>query len=144
VLSKQDAALAKPPLPPPPPPSSRTHMLRTFVRKRNHVCEHLVKLMAHSSRGESMAIRGAWGELKATALMTPQPTPLAGPLTPDFVIATGHTLGLDVSADGCDHHLLVRERRSNSHALMPRAISLVSVARAHATGGLTRRAEHAR
>ena len=106
VLGRQDSLLPRPSPPPPPPTSSRASAWRTFMRREQHTTEHLVKLIAHASRGESMAIRGAWGELKATALMTPQPAPLAGPLQPAYLISVGRSLGLDVSAAGSDHHML--------------------------------------
>ena len=76
------------------------------MRRRLHTTQHLIKLMAHASRGETMAVGGAWGELKATALMTPQPAPLAGPLQPEFVEDVGASIGLNVTSAGHDHHLL--------------------------------------
>ena len=106
VLGKQDALMPRPKRPPPPPPSSRDEAFRTFTRRRRCDAEHLVKMMARSCRSDSMAIRGAWGELKATALMTPQPAPLAGPLQPDMIIDVARSIDLDVSESGSDHHLL--------------------------------------
>ena len=77
------------------------------MRRRQHEVEqHLIKLMAHASSVDANAIRGAWGELKATALMTPQPTTRAGPIQPEFLIAVGRSIGLDISETGSDHHLL--------------------------------------
>ena len=76
VLGKQDSILPRPKAaPPPPPPSARQQAWQSFVRRRAHRTEHLIKLMAVEARQEAGSvhyIHGSWGELKATALMVPQ------------------------------------------------------------------------
>ena len=109
VIGAQDAILPRPGAPPAPPPSARQQAWVLFQRRQQHTAEHVIKLMAKGSRYESVGestIHGSWGELKATALMTPQEAVRAAPIAPETLVSVARTLELDISPSGPDHHLI--------------------------------------
>mgnify|MGYP000973805524 CR=1 FL=1 len=110
VLGKQDGVLPRPCQPAPPPHSARASLVHERRRKRDHLTEHLTKLVAIAARHESGAVHhipGSWGELKATALMKPQRR-LGDDsvVTPETLLDAAKMIGLDISATGHDHHMM--------------------------------------
>jgi hypothetical protein len=121
VLGKQDSVLPRPGPPLEPPASSRRKAWRAFLRRRQHAAEHLVKMMARSSRHQ----KTGWAELKAAAIAVPNPRLLEGPITPGWIVLSGKALGLDVAAQGSDHQLMCAEITS------PRSRSTLHLGEVH-------------
>ena len=98
-----------PPEPPPPPPTGERHRTwKAFVRRRIHQQTMVMKSIARGSRSTSSFsnVPGSWAELKAVALMMPNPRVLDAPLDPTYLFECAKFLHVDIAANGDDHLLL--------------------------------------
>ena len=129
------ALCGPPPAPPPPPPrNGRRDELQTLEHVRSKLSYQLVKRCAAAS-AEGMS--GWWAEIRAVAMMAPQPRDGASATTPNRVIGVGSTVGVALAARGgsAADYMILPLVLELTRAPLPQFWALARVDGAGGTGG---------